>query len=413
MRNQVVARVRRSLGGDAFPGVLLMGSTLLALLWANSVAAPMYRSLWEAPLSLGLGDLSLTKPLLLWVNDGLMAIFFLFVGLEIKREVVEGELSSWRQAALPLAAAVGGMLVPALLYLSVAGGTPAARGWGVPMATDIAFALGVLAVLGTRAPLSLKVFLTAVAIVDDLGAVAVIALFYTEQISVQALIVAAGLTVALWSMNRGGVRRLAPYLLVGAVLWVAVLKSGVHATVAGVVLAAMIPLARKGDHSPLVELEHALKPWALMLIVPVFALANAGVALNGFEEGGSAGSTAAMWGIMLGLVIGKPIGIVGLSWLAVRMNWTALPAGMAWGHVWAAGMLAGIGFTMSMFIGQLAFASGPVLEAAKLGILGGSALSMGGAAVMLQRATRAPVTVPVRRRPDIQPAPPAPWLDAA
>lgn len=372
--------------GESFPGMLLLGATVAALLWANSPAASTYFGLLGTPVVLGFGDLSLTKALVLWINDGLMAVFFLLVGLEIKREVVEGQLSSRRKATLPLAAAVGGMVLPALLYLAVTAGSDGARGWGVPMATDIAFALGVLAVVGSRAPIALKVFLTAVAVVDDLGAVAVIALFYTESVSVAALGVAGGVLALLVALNRAGVRSLLPYLALGLVLWVAVLKSGVHATVAGVVLAMAIPSRRSSDGSPLVRLEHALHPWSMYFIVPVFALANAGVAFGGGE---SALLGAVGLGVAAGLVIGKPVGVVGMSWLVVRMGWAELPRGVTWAHLGAAGMLTGIGFTMSLFVGQLAFGPGVLLEQAKLGILLASLVSATGAWWLLRHSLRA------------------------
>ena len=391
-----IRRFRDWISGEAAPGVLLLMAAGLALVWANSPLALTYERLFSTPVTVGFGDLSLTKPILLWINDGLMAVFFLLVGLEIKREIVSGQLSGRDQAALPLAAAVGGMLVPAGLYWALNVGGDGVRGWGIPMATDIAFALGVLALVGSRAPVALKVFVTAVAVVDDLGAVAVIALFYTETVSVQALAVGAGVLMGLWGLNRGGVRRLAPYLLLGLVLWVAVLKSGVHATVAGVALAATIPAGTRSTHSPLVRLEHGLHPWVMLGVMPIFALANAGLRLGSDVLGPALMGPVAL-GIILGLTVGKPLGIVGMAWIVTRLGWAALPAGVSWGHVVAAGMLSGIGFTMSLFISQLAFGAGVVLEAAKVGILAASAVSAVGAWMVLARITSRETTqLPIR-----------------
>ena len=382
---------------QAAGGVLLLAAAAAAVAWANSPLADGYFGLWGRELTLGLGDASLTKPLLLWVNDGLMAVFFLLVGLEIKRELMGGELSSPRRAALAFAAALGGMVVPALLYAAFNAGGPGERGWGIPMATDIAFALGVLALLGSRAPLALKVFLTAVAIVDDLGAVLVIALFYTSQVSLAALAAAAGALAVLWAMNRAGIRRLPPYALVGFVLWVAVLKSGVHATVAGVLLAMAIPVAARAGEakSPLARLEHALHPWVAFAILPVFALANAGVALGAGASAALASGVTA--GVVLGLVVGKQVGVLAFAWLAVRLGIAELPRGIGWGHIHAAACLCGIGFTMSLFIGGLAFGDPALLDQAKVGILAASLLSgVLGAALLALRAAPAPALAPAR-----------------
>lgn len=358
---------------ETLPGFLLLFATAVALVWANTPWEALYRSSLAWTLTLGVGDLSISKPLLLWINDGLMAVFFLVVGLEIKAELVDGELSSLRKAALPLAAAFGGVLVPALLYTAFNAGGEGARGWGIPMATDIAFALGVLAVVGSRAPVALKVFLTAVAVVDDLVAVAVIALFYTAEVHLMALGVGAATLLVLVGLNRAGVRSLVPYLLLGSILWIAVLKSGVHATVAGVLLAFVIPATRRDGSSPLVRLEHGLHPWTVYLIVPVFALANAGVRVVG--DAGVSFANPVTLGVMVGLMVGKPLGILGMAWVAIRMGWADRPAGVTWGHLTGAGLLAGIGFTMSLFVGQLAFGAGPILEASKVGILAASAVS--------------------------------------
>jgi NhaA family Na+:H+ antiporter len=382
------ARFQGLVGSDVFPGLLLFAATTAALAIANSRAADTYGQILSIPFTVGFAEANLAKPLILWINDGLMAVFFLLVGLEIKRELKSGELSTLRQAALPMFAAVGGMLVPAVLYLVVNQGAPGARGWGIPMATDIAFALGVLAVLGSRVPLALKVFLTAVAVVDDLGAVLVIALFYTETLYLPALAVAGAVLVGLVALNRLGVARLAPYLLLGAILWVAVLKSGIHATVAGVLLALTIPWLGRHAEAPLIQLEHRLQPWVMFLIVPIFAFANAGVDLGGAGGGQEGAPSLVFWGVIAGLLVGKPVGVLGMSWLAVRMGWADRPAGVGWMQLAAVAMLTGIGFTMSLFVGQLAFGPGAQLEAAKLGILAASAVSAVGGLSLLILASR-------------------------
>jgi NhaA family Na+:H+ antiporter len=334
----------------------------------------------------------LAKPLHFWINDGLMALFFLLVGLEIKRETLVGELASFRKAALPIAAAFGGMIVPAGLYVVFNHGGPGASGWGMPMATDIAFALGVLALLGDRVPTSLKVFLAALAIADDIGAVLVIAFFYTAQISWPSLGAGGLFFVALLAANRAGARHLLIYAILGVGLWLAFLQSGIHATVAGVLLAITIPARQRtasravltSNESPMLRLEHALIPWNRYLIMPVFALANAGVALGG----GAARSVVApvSLGVICGLVIGKPIGIVLFSWLATRTRLAAMLDGIRWRQIVGVGMLGGIGFTMSLFIANLAFGEAPALETAKVGILVASVISgIAGAIVLVRR----------------------------
>ncbi|MBT8402605.1 MAG: Na+/H+ antiporter NhaA [Gemmatimonadetes bacterium] len=378
---------------EASAGILLFAFAVVALIWANSGLGVYYEQLFGTYVTVGFGAAELSKPLLLWVNDGLMAIFFLLVGLEIKRELLSGELSSPRKAALPFFAAAGGMAIPAGLYLTLNLGGAGESGWGIPMATDIAFALAVITALGSRVPLSLKVFLTAVAIVDDLGAVMVIALFYTSEVSTQALMVAASALVGLIIVNRAGFKSFLPYAILGAVLWVAVLKSGVHATVAGVLLAMTIPAKPDTDpegwDSPLEKLEHALLPWVSYTILPIFALANAGVTFGG-DAGAGAG--AITWGIILGLVVGKPIGVAIFAWIAVRFGFADLPAGANWVQVWGVGILCGIGFTMSLFIGGLAFDDPAFLRAAKIGILGASAVAGVLGALLLLRAPSAPTS---------------------
>ena len=411
---------------EAAGGIVLMAAAIVALLWANSPFAASYADLWGTYLTVGAGSFEISKPLILWVNDGLMAIFFFVVGLEIKREVLAGELAEPRKAALAIAAALGGMVVPATLYFAVTAGTDRAIGWGIPMATDIAFALGVLALLGSRAPLALKVFLTAVAIVDDLGAVVVIAIFYTAQINVSALVGSLAVVAVLAVVNRLGVQRTSVYALLGVAAWVLMLKSGVHATIAGVLVALTIPATRKMDevafadrvgdllarfrqgiqgsptdptpdqsaavHSievacervetPLARLEHGLHGLVAFFIMPVFALANAGVALGG-GVGALITDTVAL-GVMLGLVVGKPVGVMLLAFLAVKTGLAALPAGVTWRHVLGVSFLTGIGFTMSIFIANLAFGPGALLDSAKVGILAASILSgVLGAAVLV------------------------------
>lgn len=361
---------------EAAGGVVLMIAAVAALIWANSAAAPYYTAILSAPVGVRLGVVGLEKDLILWINDGLMAIFFLLVGLEIKREALVGELSSRSRAALPAIAAIGGMAFPALIYVMFNWGAEgeAMRGWAIPAATDIAFAVGVLAILGDRVPASLRIYLLALAIIDDLGAIIIIALFYTSSLNVTALGLAAVALAVLIAFNRMGVRRIAPYMLVGAILWLCVLKSGVHATLAGVAIAFTIPLTPSDDeHSPLEDLEHALHPWVAFAIMPIFALANAGVSLAGL-------SFASLFapiplGIALGLFFGKQIGVFGLSWAAIKAGWCAKPLGASWGQMYGVSIITGIGFTMSLFIGNLAFTGEEHATAVRLGVLGGSLLS--------------------------------------
>ncbi|MBK1658799.1 Na+/H+ antiporter NhaA [Paracraurococcus ruber] len=362
--------LRDFLDSEAAGGLVLMGAAALALVLANSPAAPGY----FAALHLYLGPLSLQH----WINDGLMAVFFLFVGLEIKREFLAGQLASWPRRALPGIAAAGGMAVPALIYAAFNwNDAETLRGWAIPSATDIAFALGVLSLLGDRVPSSLKVFLAALAIIDDLGAVLIIALFYTGNLSLLDLALAAAVAALLAGLNLRGVTRLLPYLLLGAVLWVLVLRSGVHATIAGVVLALTIPLhAEPGrvddiEHSPLHRLEHRLHPWVAFGIVPVFGLANAGVSFSGI--GLDALADHLTLGVALGLVLGKLVGVFGSAAITIRLGLADLPMGAGWGQMVGVSLLCGIGFTMSLFIGLLAFDGNELLQnEVKLGILLGS-----------------------------------------
>ncbi len=379
--------LRAFLRSEASGGLVLMAAAAAAMIVANSPLGDGYARILENHV----GPLSVRH----WVDDALMVLFFLLVGLEIKRELVDGHLSSWADRALPSIAAISGMAVPAAVYLAIAGGTPGlARGWAIPSATDIAFAIGVMALLGKRVPTSLKLFLTTVAIVDDMGAVAVIALAYTNEISGLALLAAAGLAGVMFVLNRLGVVRLLPYMVLGLLLWVAVWMSGIHATIAGVVTAALIPIRRSpgapdAAGSPLHRLEHALQSWVAYLIVPVFGFANAGVSLAGFSPATLLDPLPL--GIAAGLVVGKQVGVFGAVWGAQRLGWAQRPRGASWAQVYGTALLCGIGFTMSLFIGGLAFAD-PLLEReVKLGVLAGSVLSaLIGSAVLFLSAPAAP-----------------------
>ena len=358
---------------EAAGGVLLVVASIIALIWANTPWRTLYTGLLSVPVGVHVASLALDKPLLLWINDALMAIFFLLVGLEIKREVLQGELSSIRQAALPCVAAVGGMLGPALVYSVINWGDPVTmHGWAIPAATDIAFSLGVLALLGARAPSSLKIFLLALAIIDDLGAIMIIALFYTEDLSLLSLGLAGAGLAALLVLNLAGVRRIAPYALVGIFLWVCVLKSGVHATLAGVALGFAVPLrgTKDGAEAPLRHLEHTLHPWVTYGILPIFAFANAGVSLSGLSL--SSLVEPVTLGSALGLFLGKQIGVMGTTWAAVRLGIGNAPSGASWFQFYGLALLTGIGFTMSLFIGTLAFQAPELNDAVRIGVLSGS-----------------------------------------
>ncbi|GJA13877.1 Na+/H+ antiporter NhaA [Aeromonas caviae] len=367
---------KRFLKLESASGIILILAALLAIGLANSVLAQHYQSFLNTEVQVRIAALDINKPLLLWINDGFMAIFFLLVGLEVKREMLEGALSSRVQATFPAIAAVGGMLAPALIYSFFNYGDEATRaGWAIPAATDIAFALGVMALLGKRVPTSLKVFLLALAIMDDLGVIIIIALFYTQQLSLTALAIGVVATLTLLWMNRRGEDRIGLYMLVGLVLWVAVLKSGVHATLAGVIVGFIIPLNGKRYASPLKHLEHVLHPWSAFLILPLFAFANAGVSLEGIYF--SALLNPLPMGIILGLFVGKPLGIFTISWLAVKSGIAQLPQGVNFRQIFAVSILCGIGFTMSMFIASLAFEHGGLDYGSysRLGILAGSTLA--------------------------------------
>ena len=359
---------------EAASGLLLIAAAVLALIINNSPLSYLYSGLLDVPVAVQVGALNIAKPLLLWINDGLMALFFLLIGLEVKREVVNGHLSKPSQIVLPATAAIGGMVVPALIYWFINREAPAAvAGWAIPTATDIAFALGVLALLGKRVPVSLKLFLMTLAIIDDLGAIIVIALFYSGTLSSVSLLLAAACLVVLVAMNRLGVVKLGPYMVVGLILWVCVLKSGVHATLAGVALALCIPLrTRNAETSPLLALEHALHPWVAYAILPLFAFANAGVSLAGMTL--ESFTHPVPMGIAVGLLLGKTMGVFGLTWVAIKLRLAALPTGSSWGQLLGVAILCGIGFTMSLFVGSLAFVPGSSEYAGmdRMGILTGS-----------------------------------------
>jgi NhaA family Na+:H+ antiporter len=425
--DRVLAPFREFASSSVAGGLVLLVAAIVALVWANSPWSDSYEAVWSTEVGVSVGDLSLSASLLHWINDGLMAVFFLVVGLEIKRELLVGELASVRRATLPIAAAVGGAVLPALIYLAVVGSGDGGHGWGVPMATDIAFALGALALVGRGAPLGLRVFLTALAIADDLLAIGVIALFYSGELSLPALAAAGGVLALLLLANRLGARRPVVYAILGVALWLAVYASGIHATVAGVLLAFTIPArrrigdptfvararamladferaARHGGHgsieahhaalweledateqaqAPMLRIEHALQAWVAFLIVPLFALANAGVDVRGDLV--SLLLEPVTLGVVIGLVVGKRIGITLAAYAVVRLGLGSLPEGVTWRHIYGVAWLGGIGFTMSLFIAGLAFGEGPLLAAAKAGILAASVVASLGGYLVLRR----------------------------
>lgn len=434
---RIVYPLQKFMRAESFSGILLILVTVVALAWANSPWAATYEQTWNTPLTIAFGEFGLTKAAILWINDGLMAIFFFVVGLEIKREMLMGELASMKRAAFPVAAAVGGMLVPALIYAFLNNNTEGIDGWGIPMATDIAFALGILTLLGKRAPLALKLFLVAFAIVDDIGAVLVIAIFYTAELNLTLLLSALGVFVFLMVMSTLRVHRIWLYILLGIVMWVLFLKSGVHATVAGILLAITIPARPKitekefvlatnnileevqvvyapqpGEDqdlddmeeeqyqsavytlegncekalSPLHRLEHALHAWVAYAIMPIFALANAGIYIDASLTSGF--SNPVSWGIIFGLLLGKPIGIMLFTWLASVTGLVSKPASLTWLQISGAGLLGGIGFTMSIFIANLAFAGSPLLAQSKLAILCASLVAGVGAYILLRTTSK-------------------------
>ncbi len=427
-----VLPVQRFIQMEASGGILLLLCAVAAIVWANSPFSAAYFHLWETHIALEIGHSMISMHLMHWINDGLMVIFFFMVGLEIKREMLTGELASPKKAALPIMAAIGGMIVPALFYTLFNAGTASAGGWGIPMATDIAFALGVVILLGKRVPLALKIFLTALAIVDDLGAVLVIAFFYTAELNLTSLAIGGGFLAALVAINRMGVRRPAPYIVLGIGLWVAFLQSGVHATISGVLLALTIPSTRKMgayafmaasrdlaykymgmsepnqkelkhgqeevvhelEHackevsSPLVRMEHALHGWVAFLIMPVFAFANAGVRFVGTDITAALTSHVTI-GVIVGLFLGKQIGVTLFSWLSIRLGLAEMPSGTTWSQFYGVSLLAGIGFTMSLFVSNLAFTEAAMIDSAKLGILLASTIAGVAGWIMLSRSANA------------------------
>jgi NhaA family Na+:H+ antiporter len=373
-----ISYIREFLRLESAGGILLIGAAVLALIMTNSPLVGVYGALLDTPVAVRIGSFEIAKPLLLWINDGLMAVFFFLVGLELKREFMEGELSTPAQIVLPALAAGAGILVPALIYAWFNFDDPVRlRGWAIPAATDIAFALGIVALLGSRVPNSLKLFLMLLAVMDDLGAIVIIALFYTAQLSATALTVASICLVILFIMNRRGVMAIPAYLFFGLIMWVSVLKSGVHATLAGVALAFMIPMRNpeKPKYSPLRDLEHELHPLVAFAILPIFAFANAGIDLSAMSM--SDLMEPVTLGIILGLFVGKQVAVLGVSWLLVSLKWAKIPEGATWLQVYGIALLCGIGFTMSLFVASLAFEfqGQQYIESVRLGIITASLLS--------------------------------------
>ncbi len=438
----LVRPVEKFLHVEASSGILLLVTAVIALLWANSPWAPTYEHLLHTPISVGFGEHIFTRTVHFWINEILMVVFFFVVGLEVRRELFEGELSTPRRAALPVAAALGGMLVPSAIYISLTAGSPAVRGWGIPMATDIAFAVGVLALLGRRVPAALRVLLLALAIIDDIGAILVIALFYSSGVAWSGLVIVGLGIVTVLVMQRVGVRNPFLYVAPGIVVWGGMLHAGIHPTIAGVILGLLTPvrswfghegfvveteraldslrskaasekdtrkllpelerinIARREAVPPVTRIEAALHPWVAFGIMPLFALANAGVALGGLGDGSSEATGIAL-GVGLGLVVGKPLGIVAFSWLAVRIGLASLPRGVSWAGVLIVGCVAGIGFTMSLFIGALAFMDASMLAIAKLTVLAASAFAgMVGLVVGYRFLPRGPSTDVAGTTPD-------------
>ena len=381
-----MAFLQRLFRHEAAGGILLMLAALAAMIVNNTSLSSWYEATLHAKLSITINGSGLSKPLILWINDGLMAIFFFLIGLELKREVLEGKLKNPRDVILPGMAALGGMIVPALVYTAFNfGNATTISGWAIPTATDIAFALGVLALLGDRVPASLKIFLLTLAILDDLGAIIIIALFYTADLHLNYLLLALIPLAGLIYRNRIGAHRVAPSVLLGVILWVLVLKSGVHATLAGVITAFFIPLKDRHGASPLHSVEHALAPYVTFLIIPIFAFANAGVSLAGLSP--QSLLSPLPLGIALGLFAGKQIGVFGTTFLMVKLGLADLPRGANWRHIWGLGALAGIGFTMSLFIGGLSFGDAALMNDVRVGVLTASVLSAIVGYAILQKRT--------------------------
>ena len=411
------ATVERFMHIQASSGIVLLVAAAIALIWANSAYAPSYHELWHIPLSIGLGNVTFSQPLHFWVNDVLMTVFFLVVGMEVKREIHEGSLSNLRQAMLPIAAAAGGVVAPALIYVALNYGSAGLDGWAIPTATDIAFAVGLLALLGRSIPSNVRIFLLALAIIDDIVAILIIALFYSEGLNPSGFMVAGVGVLMVLALQKMGIGNAFAYVFPGAVLWIGMLMTGAHPTLAGVVLGMMTPvipvrlrerplemlarvaseltgrastagrdlesmsahlrslrLAQREIMPPVVRVQHALHPWVAFGVMPIFALANAGITLDGIDLT----VDGAQWvtiGVIAGLVLGKPLGILGMAWLMVRLRLCTLPVGVSWGGIWLVSLFAGVGFTMSIFIGMLAFTDPNLLGAAKLGVLVGSVIA--------------------------------------
>ena len=386
----VVQLIQRFLKLESAGGILLLFSAAVAMLLANSPLSSQYNDFLNLPVSLQIGSFSINKTLIHWINDGFMAVFFVLVGMEVKKELFEGALSSYQQAIFPAIAAVGGMSVPALVYWFIAKQDPSlANGWAIPMATDIAFALGIMALLSKQVPLPLKIFLLALAIIDDLGAIVVIALFFSHELSVQALIFSGISILTLVLLNRFRVSALCAYMVVGTILWASVLKSGVHATLAGVIIGFCIPLKGKKGERPLHDFEHILAPWSSFVILPLFAFANAGVSFDGIDV--SMISSPLLLAIACGLIIGKPVGVFGFSYISVKLGLAKLPDGINFKQIFAVAVLCGIGFTMSMFLASLAFdadAGESVNTLSRLGILLGSTVSATLGYLFLKQTTK-------------------------
>ena len=386
----MVQLIQRFLKLESAGGILLLFSAAVAMLLANSPLSSQYNDFLNLPVSLQIGSFSINKTLIHWINDGFMAVFFVLVGMEVKKELFEGALSSYQQAIFPAIAAVGGMIVPALVYWFIVKQDPSlANGWAIPMATDIAFALGIMALLSKQVPLPLKIFLLALAIIDDLGAIVVIALFFSHELSVQALIFSGISILTLVLLNRFRVSALCAYMVIGAILWASVLKSGVHATLAGVIIGFCIPLKGKKGERPLHDFEHILAPWSSFVILPLFAFANAGVSFDGIDV--SMISSPLLLAIACGLIIGKPVGVFGFSYISVKLGLAKLPDGINFKQIFAVAVLCGIGFTMSMFLASLAFdadAGENVNTLSRLGILLGSTVSATLGYLFLKQTTK-------------------------
>lgn len=391
MIDRIGTALKDFLKQESAGGILLIIAAALALIVANSPASEAYFGTLQTKLNVSFGDFEINKALLLWINDGLMAIFFFLIGLEVKREIIEGQLSSWNQASLPLAAAIGGMALPALVFVAFNYNSPdTINGWAIPAATDIAFALGILSLLGPRVPVAMKALLLAIAVIDDIGAITIIALFYSGELDMQMLLGAAITLGALIVSGRMRISNSLPYIVMTIIMWVFVLKSGVHATLAGVAAAATVPMVGRNGRRLLEQMEHGLHYWVAFLIIPIFGFANAGVTLLGLSPADLLQPLPL--GIALGLLIGKQIGIVGFSWIAVKAGIAQLPEGVGWRKIHGLSLLAAIGFTMSLFIGNLAFTDPAMIDAVKVGVLSGSLVAAIGGYVLIRLALPDPKT---------------------